>query len=135
MSFMSVTVHIARSSPKAVEAVGVPVGVKVDLKGPKMYDFLGSLVEFVLPRLREFNGIVMPPASSTLKSPSAVSGVVSFGLPPEAFGFFPQLEVNLDSYPKEYGMHIHFVTNAEGFGAQNRARALLSAFQVPFVRK
>ena len=30
----------------------VPVGVKVDLKGPKMYDFLGTLVEFVLPRLK-----------------------------------------------------------------------------------
>jgi large subunit ribosomal protein L5 len=114
---------------------GVPVGVKVDLKGPKMYDFLGTLVEFVLPRLRDFNGIIMPPASATMKSPSAVSGVVSFGLPPEAFGFFPQLEVNVDSYPKAYGMHIHFVTNAEGFDAQNRARALLSAFQVPFIRK
>ncbi|EGO23734.1 hypothetical protein SERLADRAFT_392099 [Serpula lacrymans var. lacrymans S7.9] len=114
---------------------GIPLGVKVELKGPKMYDFLGTLVEFVFPRLREFSGIVMPPASSTMNSPSAVSGVVSFGLPPEAMGLFPQIEVNLDSYPKSYGMHIHFVTNAEGIGAQNRARALLSGFQVPFTRK
>ncbi|KAH7913955.1 ribosomal protein L5 domain-containing protein [Hygrophoropsis aurantiaca] len=114
---------------------GLPLGVKVDLKGPKMYDFMATLVEFVLPRLREFPGIILPPASSTMNSPSGVAGVVSFGLPPEAMGFFPQIEVNLDSYPKSYGMHIHFVTNAEGIGAQNRARALLSGFQIPFARK
>jgi large subunit ribosomal protein L5 len=114
---------------------GIPVGVKVDLKGPKMYDFLGTLLEFVLPRLREFPGIVLPPTSASPYSPSAASGVVSIGLPPEAMGLFPQVEVNLDSYPKSYGMHIHFVTNATGMGAQNRARALLSGFQVPFVRK
>ncbi|KAG2758034.1 ribosomal protein L5 [Suillus brevipes Sb2] len=114
---------------------GIPVGAKVELKGPKMYDFLSTLVEFVLPRIREFPGIVMPPASSTMKSPSGVAGVVSFGLPPEAMGYFPQIEVNLDSYPKSYGMHIHFVTNAVGLGAQNRARALVSGFQIPFTRK
>ena len=114
---------------------GVPLGVKVDLKGPNMYDFLSTLLEFVLPRLRDFPGIVMPPASASSKSPSAVSGVVAFGLPPEAMGFFPQIEVNLDAYPKSYGMNIHFVTNAEGLGAQNRARALVSAFQIPFARK
>jgi len=50
-------------------------------------------------------------------------------------GFFPQIEVNLDAYPRSYGMHIHFVTNAKGLGAQNRARALVSGFQVPFTRK
>lgn len=114
---------------------GVPVGVKVDLKGPAMYDFLGTLVEFVLPRLRDFPGVVMPPSSSSVNSPSSVSGVVSFGLPPSAMGFFPQIEINLDAYPKPYGMHIHFVTNATGVGAQNRARALVSGFQIPFVRK
>ncbi|KAF9468661.1 ribosomal protein L5 domain-containing protein [Collybia nuda] len=114
---------------------GIPVGVKVDLKGPAMYDFLGTLVEFVLPRLRDFPGVIMPPSSSSVNSPSSVSGVVSFGLPPSAMGFFPQIEVNLDAYPKPYGMHIHFVTNATGLGAQNRARALVSGFQIPFVRK
>jgi large subunit ribosomal protein L5 len=114
---------------------GIPLGVKVDLKGPHMYDFLGTLLEFVLPRLREFPGIIMPTSLTSQNSPSAVSGVVSFGLPPEAMGLFPQIEVNLDSYPKSYGMHIHFITNAEGHGAQNRARALLSGFQIPFIRQ
>ena len=114
---------------------GLPVGVKVDLKGPNMWEFLGSLTEFVLPRLREFHGIVMPPASHSMRTPSGVSGVVSFGLPPEAMGLFPQIEVNLDSDPKSYGMHIHFITNATGEGAQNKARQLLSGFQIPFARK
>ncbi|THH10476.1 hypothetical protein EW145_g1306 [Phellinidium pouzarii] len=114
---------------------GLPVGVKVDLKGEKMYEFLGSLVQFVLPRLREFEGVVLPPASANLSTPAGVSGVVSMGLPPEAMGFFPQIEVNQDSYPRMYGMHIHFVTNAEGAGAQNKARALLSGFQLPFARR
>lgn len=114
---------------------GIPVGVKVELKGPAMYDFLGTLVEFVLPRLRDFNGVVLPPPSASPNSPSAVSGVVAFGLPPTAMGFFPQIEVNLDAYPKSYGMNIHFVTNATGLGAESRARALVSGFQVPFIRK
>ncbi|KAJ3573470.1 hypothetical protein NP233_g2419 [Leucocoprinus birnbaumii] len=114
---------------------GVPVGAKVVLKGQSMYDFISTLVEFVLPRLREFNGVVLPPESSSSSSPSSVSGVVSFGLPPQAMGFFPQIEVNQDSYPKMYGMHIHFVTNATGLGAENRARALVSGFQIPFVRR
>ncbi|EPQ54793.1 ribosomal protein L5, partial [Gloeophyllum trabeum ATCC 11539] len=111
---------------------GLPVGAKVDLKGPKMYDFLGTLTEFVLPRLREFPGFVMPAPSAQHFTPSSVSGVISVGLPPEAMGLFPQIEVNLDAYPGTYGMHIHFITNAEGQGAQNKARALLSGLQVPF---
>jgi len=49
--------------------------------------------------------------------------------------FFPQIEVNVDSYPKLYGMHIHFITNATGMGAQDRARALVSGFQMPFLRR
>ena len=114
---------------------GLPVGVKVDLLGSKMYEFLGTLTEFVLPRLREFPGLLLPPASSNMQTPAGVSGVVSFGLPPEAMGFFPQIEVNLDAYPKPYGMHIHFITNAKGVGAQERARQLLSGFQIPFVRR
>ena len=114
---------------------GIPCGVKVDLRGQSMYDFLGTLVEFVLPRLREFNGVVLPPPSSSINTPSGVSGVVSFGLPANAMMFFPQIEVNVDAYPKLFGMHIHFITNAKGVGAQDKARALVSGYQIPFVRR
>ena len=113
---------------------GVPVGVKVDLKGPKMYEFMATLVDFVLPRLKEYPGVIMPSPKSPLNTPHGASGVVSFGLPPEAMVFFPQIEVNVDAYPGKYGMNIHFITNAEGVGAQNNARALLSGFQIPFAR-
>ena len=119
-----------------------------------MYEFISSLVEFVLPRMREFSGIVMPPPSASSNSPSALSGVVAFGLPPSAMSLFPQVsvdgtlwcsmitnellvqvEVNYDSYPRSHGFHIDFVTSAKGKGAQNRARALVSGFRVPLVRK
>ncbi|KAF7338532.1 60S ribosomal protein L7 [Mycena venus] len=113
----------------------IPVGAKVELRGAPMYDFLGQLVEFVLPRLKDFPGILLPPPGASSHSPSAVSGVVSIGLTPQAMQYFPQIEVNVDAYPKTYGMHIHFVTNATGVGAENRARALLSAFQLPFTRR
>lgn len=114
---------------------GIPTGVKVDLKGPNMYDFLGILVEFVFPRIREFPGLVMDSPKTHQSTPHAASGVVSFGLPPEAMALFPQIEVNLDAYPKNYGFYIHMITNARGMGAQNATRALLSGFQVPFARR
>jgi len=114
---------------------GIPCGAKVDLKGQSMYDFLGTLVEFVLPRVREFNGVLLPPSSASVNTPAGVSGVVSFGLPPSAMVFFPQIEVNVDAYPKLFGMHMHFITNARGVGAQDKARALVSGFQIPFLRR
>lgn len=77
----------------------------------------------------------MPAASASASSPSAMGGVVAFGLPREAFALFPQLEVNLDSYPRMCGMHVQFVTNLKGKDAQGRARALVSGFQIPFIRK
>jgi len=113
---------------------GVPCGVKVEMTGDRMYEFLGTLVNFVLPRLREFSGVVLPPESKPQNTPAGVSGVVSFGLPPHAMAFFPQIEVNVDAYLKMYGFHMHFITNAEGAGAQMRARTLLSGFQIPFIR-
>lgn len=70
---------------------GIPTGVKVTLKGDKMYEFLGTLVEFVLPRLREWNGVGMPAPSANRDSPSMTSGVVSAGFGHEAVELFPQV--------------------------------------------
>jgi large subunit ribosomal protein L5 len=47
---------------------GLPVGAKVDLLGSKMY--VDTLTEFVLPRLREFPGLLLPPSSSNLQTPA-----------------------------------------------------------------
>ncbi|KAG8839748.1 hypothetical protein FRC20_005940 [Serendipita sp. 405] len=77
----------------------------------------------------------MPAPSVNRNSPSMVSGVVSIGLKHDAIELFPQIEVNQDLYPRLTGMYIHFFTNERGRGAQNKARALLSGFQIPFTRK
>ncbi|GMK59096.1 hypothetical protein CspeluHIS016_0701110 [Cutaneotrichosporon spelunceum] len=114
---------------------GMPVAAKVELRGEAMYDFLQSLVDFVLPRIREFPGFVLPPMSASKTSPSALAGVVSLGLPPAAMGLFPQVAANIDAYPKLHGFHMYFKTNARGRDAQEHARALLTGFRIPFHRK
>ncbi|KAG8968678.1 hypothetical protein FRC03_006425 [Tulasnella sp. 419] len=130
-------VQLCRARKKSTEfrvPRNLPISVKVEIKGERMYDFIGTLAEFVLPRMRDFAGITMPPPSSNPSTPSATSGVVAFGLPPAAMTLFPQVEVNLDSYPMSHGIHIDFVTNARGKYAQDRARTLVSGFRIPFVR-
>ncbi|KAG8973218.1 hypothetical protein FRB90_009977, partial [Tulasnella sp. 427] len=68
----------------------LPISVKVELRGEKMFEFINSLSEFVLPRMRDFAGVVMPAPSASMNTPSAMSGVVAFGLPPSAMSLFPQ---------------------------------------------
>lgn len=114
---------------------GMPVSTKVELRGEAMYDFIQSLVDFVLPRMRDFPGFELPAPSSSHRAPHALAGVVSFGLPRAAMGLFPQIEANIDSYPRLHGFHMHFKTNAKGPEAQQHARALLSGFKVPFYKK
>ncbi|KAM0755838.1 ribosomal protein L5 [Meredithblackwellia eburnea MCA 4105] len=129
---------ITRSSKKSASfkiRAGAPTGVKVELKGPAMYDFLETLTDFVLPRLKTFSGIPLPPASHPRQSPSSTSGVVSFGLPAEAMALFPQIEVNLDQYPRMFGFNVFLITSAKGRGAQDQARALLSGLSLPFVKR
>lgn len=129
---------VTRSTKKSASfkiRAGAPTGVKVELRGDQMYAFLETLVDFVLPRLKTFNGIPLPAASHPRQSMSSTSGVVAFGLPPEAMGLFPSIEVNLDQYPRAYGMNIFCVTSAKGRGAQDQARALLSGCGLPFVKR
>lgn len=78
---------------------GMPVGVQAVLPRPLAMNFLEVLITFVLPRLRTFQGFLLPPASQPPGSPAAMSGVVSLGLGPDAMGNFPQTEINWDAYP------------------------------------
>lgn len=131
-----VEVIVSRTGAAAFKLrAGMPVAVKVEMKGEAMYDFIQSLVDFVLPRIREYPGIALPPTSASKTSPSAVGGVVSFGLPHTAMGLFPQIEANLDSYPRLHGFHMYFKTTAKGDRAQEHAQALLSGFRIPFHRR
>ncbi|WOO85219.1 54S ribosomal protein L7, mitochondrial [Vanrija pseudolonga] len=131
-----VQVVVSRNGAAAFKLrAGMPVAAKVELRGDAMYDFIQSLVDFVLPRIREFPGIELPAASASKTSPSALSGVVSFGVSGQAAALFPQVEANLDNYPRIPGFHMHFKTNAKGKDAQEFARTLLSGFRIPFHRK
>lgn len=80
---------------------GMPVGVQAILPRPVALNFLEVLVTFVLPRLRTFQGFLLPPAGQPSGSPAATSGVVSLGLGPEAIGNFPQTEINWEAYPNK----------------------------------
>ena len=67
---------------------GMPIGAKVKLEGPEMYHFLDKLVQTVMPRIREFEGVYPG------------DGVVQFKLDASTVGTFPDIEPHFDSFPR-----------------------------------
>jgi large subunit ribosomal protein L5 len=98
---------------------GMPIGVKVTLRGDRMWEFFDRLVTVALPRSRDFRG--MNPKSFDGR------GNYTFGLTEQLV--FP--EVNYDQVDAVRGMDITIVTSAK---VDAHARALLDAFGFPFVR-
>lgn len=96
---------------------GSPIGVRVTLRGEKMYEFLDRLVSVSLPRVRDFRGINDKGFDGR--------GNYSFGIPEQII--FP--EINIDKVNKINGMDITFVTTANN---DNEALALLKEFGLPF---
>ena len=96
---------------------GVPVGLKVTLRGRRMYEFMERLVRYALPRIRDFRGV---PADSF-----DGRGNYTLGLTEQMI--FP--EVDFDKVDKVRGMDITFVTSA---GKDEPARSLLAALGMPF---
>jgi large subunit ribosomal protein L5 len=64
--------------------VGIPVAVKVTLRGPKMWSFLSVLTEVVLPRVKDFEGIHYVQSEG--------NGSINFGFGPATMSLFPQIE-------------------------------------------
>jgi large subunit ribosomal protein L5 len=98
---------------------GNPIGVKVTLRGNRMYDFLDRMCNVALPRRRDFRGI----------SPDSFDGRGNYTL-----GFREQLvwpEVDYDSIDKIRGMEVTIVTTAK---TDEEARHLLQLFGMPFRR-
>ena len=96
---------------------GQPIGVKVTLRGERMYNFMEKLIRVALPRVRDFRGI----------SSKAFDGFGNYTL-----GIKDQLiftEVNYDDVVKLRGMDIVFVTTAN---TNEEAFALLDSFGMPF---
>ena len=99
---------------------GMTVGVKVTLRGNRMYDFLDRLCNVALPRRRDFRGI----------SPDAFDGRGNYTL-----GLREQLvwpEIDYDSIDKVRGMEISIVTTAK---TDEEGRHLLQLLGMPFARR
>jgi len=98
---------------------GMPIGMKVTLRGRRMYEFLDRLVNAVLPRIRDFRGV--PRGSFDGR------GNYSLGLKDQLV--FPEIEY--DKVDKARGLEITIVTTAR---SDDEARRLLELLGMPFVR-
>ena len=96
---------------------GMKIGVKVTLRGEKMYEFMDRLFNFALPRVRDFKGI----------NPNAFDGRGNYALGLKEQLIFPEIEY--DKVEKIRGMDICFVTTAH---TDEEAKELLTLFGAPF---
>lgn len=96
---------------------GMPVGVKVTLRGNMMYEFLDRLISVAIPRVRDFRGI----------SDKGFDGRGNYTLGITEQIIFP--EINFDKVNKINGMDITFVTSAAN---DKESLALLKEFGLPF---
>ena len=98
---------------------GMKLGVKVTLRGERMYEFLDRLFNFALPRVRDFKGI----------NPNAFDGRGNYALGLKEQLIFPEIEY--DKVDKIRGMDIAFVTTAT---TDEEARELLALMGAPFAK-
>ncbi len=96
---------------------GMPIGVKVTLRGEKMYEFLDRLITSALPRVRDFNGI----------RATGFDGRGNYSLGVTEQIIFP--EIDIDKINKISGMDITFVTSAN---TDKEAKSLLTELGIPF---
>ena len=98
---------------------GMKIGVKVTLRGERMYEFVDRLFNFSLPRVRDFKGI----------NPNAFDGRGNYSLGLKEQLIFPEIEY--DKVEKIRGMDIAFVTTAN---TDEEARELLALMGAPFAK-
>ena len=98
---------------------GMPIGVKVTLRGERMYEFIDRLFNVALPRVRDFRGI----------NPNAFDGRGNYNMGLKEQLIFPEIEY--DKIDKVRGMDICFVTTAKN---DEEARELLTLMGAPFER-
>jgi large subunit ribosomal protein L5 len=96
---------------------GMPIGVKVTLRGRRMYDFLDKLLNVALPRIRDFRGV----------DPKAFDGHGNFTLGLREQLVFP--EIDYDKIDKLRGMEVCIVTTAR---TDAEGTALLTGLGMPF---
>ena len=98
---------------------GMPIGVKVTLRGDRMWEFFDRVLSVALPRVRDFRGLKATAFDG--------NGNYTFGLTEQLV--FP--EVDYDTIDSVRGMDITIVTTAT---EDEHGRALLDAYGFPFVR-
>lgn len=98
---------------------GMPIGLKVTLRGDRMYEFLDRLFNVALPRVRDFRGI----------NPNSFDGRGNYNLGIREQLIFP--EIDYDKIDKVRGMDICFVTTAK---TDEEAREFLTLMGAPFTR-
>ena len=99
--------------------VGMPIGLRVTLHGERMYEFFDKLVNIVLPRVREFQGI----------SPNAFDGRGNYTLGLKEQTVFP--EIAYDKIDKLRGLEVVIVTTAK---TDDEGRHLLELLGMPFAK-
>lgn len=98
---------------------GMPIGAMVTLRGVRMWDFLDRLINVVLPRQRDFQGV----------SPDSFDGRGNYSIGLREQLVFPEIEY--DKIDKVRGMEITIVTSAQ---SDNEARRMLALMSMPFRR-
>jgi large subunit ribosomal protein L5 len=96
---------------------GMPVGLRVTLRGDRMYELLDRLVSIALPRIRDFRGV----------APGGFDGRGNFNLGVKEQIIFPEIEY--DKVDKVRGMDIAITTTAK---TDDEGRALLKLMGMPF---
>lgn len=97
---------------------GMDLGVKVTLRGARMYEFLDRFVTIALPRVRDFRGV----------SPKSFDGNGNYSLGIKEQIVFP--EIDYDKIDQIRGMNVVLVTTAK---SNEEGHALLKGFGMPFV--
>ena len=98
---------------------GMPIGVKVTLRGEKMYEFVDRLFSLALPRVRDFRGI----------NPNSFDGRGNYSMGVKEQLIFPEIEY--DKIDKVRGMDITFITTAK---TDEEAKELLTLMGAPFAK-
>jgi large subunit ribosomal protein L5 len=96
---------------------GMPTGLKVTIRGDRMYEFMDRLISLAIPRVRDFRGL----------SPDGFDGGGNYSMGLSEQTVFP--EINPAKVEFQQGMNITFVTTAK---TSDEARRMLALFGMPF---
>lgn len=99
---------------------GNKIGLKVTLRGQKMYEFMDRLITLVLPRLRDFHGVSNKAFDK--------QGNYSIGLTDQSV--FPEL--TFEETTLSHGLQVNFIINAK---EKEHSKALLAKFGMPFQKE